>query len=178
MSRVGEKPIEIPGGVTVSLEGGQVLAKGPLGEGRLDLPEGLAVAIKDGEVALSRERETREIRSRHGLIRTLIANMVEGVSKGYSKALEIEGVGFRAAVQGRKVSLALGFAKPVELTMPEGIEVKEEGGTKVSVSGTDKQKVGDFAARIRGFFPAEPYKGKGIRYAGEQVKRKVGKTVA
>lgn len=114
----------------------------------------------------------------HGLARNLIANMIEGVSKGYSKVLQIEGVGFKASVQGKKLSLSLGFASPVLFDIPAGVKILDEAGVKLTISGVDKQQIGDTAARIRSYFPAEPYKGKGIRYAGEHVKRKVGKTVA
>lgn len=178
MSRIGVQPVEIPGGVTVAVEGPSVSVNGKGGDLKLRLPPGIQVQVAGGKVNVVRQDESRKTRSCHGLIRTLIFNMVEGVSKGFKKNLEIQGVGFKASVQGRKLLLSLGFASPVEYAIPDGITVKEEDGVRMAVSGADKQLVGDVAARIRGFFPAEPYKGKGIRYAGERVRRKVGKTVA
>ena len=133
---------------------------------------------KDGKVLVSRTAETRAGKSCHGLARSLLANAVHGVSKGFTKELEIEGVGFRAAIEGKKVTMLLGFSSPVELEIPEGINITEKGGTSLTVTGVDKQKVGNVTARLRSFFPAEPYKGKGIRYKGQYVRRKVGKTVA
>lgn len=178
MSRIGQQPVDIPEGVTVTATGSCVSVKGKQGELSQDVPGAISVAVADGKVMVTRGDETRESRSYHGLVRSLIANMVEGVSKGFSKDLEIQGVGFRGAVQGKTLSLSLGFASPIAYPIPEGITITEAGGTKITIAGADKQKVGDVAARIRGFFPAEPYKGKGIRYVGEQVRRKVGKTVA
>jgi large subunit ribosomal protein L6 len=178
MSRIGQKPIEIPAGVTVTVAERLVTVKGPKGELSRDVPEQLEVAVTDGKVIVTRNGEGRTERSFQGLIRSLVANMIEGVNKGFSRELEIEGVGFRAAVQGRKVVMALGFANPKEFELPDGVTVTEEGGTRLTVSGIDKQKVGDAAAQIRSFYPAEPYKGKGLRYKGERVRRKVGKTVA
>jgi len=178
MSRVGKKPIELPGGVTVAVEGRAVKAKGPLGELEMVVVDGMSVSVDDGTVSVDRQDETRESRSLHGLTRSLIANMVEGVSKGYTRQLRIEGVGFRAAVQGRNLSLSLGFASPKIYAIPEGVTINEQGGTQITVSGMDKQMVGEAAARIRSYFPVEPYKGKGIRYADEVVRRKVGKTVS
>jgi large subunit ribosomal protein L6 len=178
MSRVGKSPVPVAKGVTVTAAGDRVMAKGPLGELSLRLPALTKVEVADGRVNVTRTEETRAGRSYHGLARNLIANMVEGVSKGFSKVLVIEGVGFRAALQGKTLSLSLGFAAPVAFKIPDGITVKEEGGTKLTIQGVDKHLVGDTAARIRAFFPAEPYKGKGIRYEDERLKRKVGKTVA
>lgn len=178
MSRIGKQPVGIPDGVTVAVQGAEVSAKGPQGELSITLSGPVSAAVKDGTVVVDRSEESREGRSFHGLARSLIANMVEGVSKGFSKKLEIQGVGFRAAIQGQKLTMTLGFSKPVEFTAPDGVKIEVEGGTQITVGGADKQKVGDTAARIRSFFKAEPYKGKGIRYAGEHVRRKVGKTVA
>jgi large subunit ribosomal protein L6 len=178
MSRIGDKPIGVPAGVTVKVEDRRVSAKGPQGELSVEIPERLSVALEDDRVVVGRPDDTRESKRMHGLVRSLVANMVEGVEKGFSRQLEIEGVGFRASVQGQTVSLALGFASPKEYKAPDGVTVTEQGGTKITVSGPDKQKVGEAAARIRAFSPAEPYKGKGLRYAGERVRRKVGKTVA
>ena len=178
MSRIGKSPVPIADGVEVKVDGRRVSVKGKLGELPLTLPPGIMASVEGGNVNVARETETRLARSYHGLARSLVANMVEGVSKGFKKQLQIEGVGFRASVQGPKLSITLGFASPVEFSLPEGITVTEEGGTKLTVSGIDKQLVGETAARIRAFYPVEPYKGKGVRYADEQVKRKVGKTVA
>jgi large subunit ribosomal protein L6 len=179
MSRIGQKPIEIPAGVTVTVANGVVTVKGKLGELRLDLPKIISAEVVDGkQVKVSRPGDSRQEKSFHGLTRTLIANMLVGVAQGYSKALEIEGVGYKASIQGPNLMLSLGFATPVTYAIPAGIKVTEEGGTKLVVSGSDKQKVGDAAARIRGFYPVEPYKGKGIRYKDEHVRRKEGKTVA
>ncbi len=178
MSRVGKKPVEISGGADVSIKEAQVTVKGGLGELSWTLPPGITAEVADGKVEVSRENDTRQQKSYHGLSRSLIANMIEGVTKGFSKRLEIEGVGFRANVQGQKLEMSLGFASPVRYEVPEGVKCEVTGGTVVIVSGPDKQKVGLAAARIRAFFPAEPYKGKGVRYSGERVRRKVGKTVA
>lgn len=178
MSRVGAKPVEIPSGVKVTVEGGCLRAKGAVGELTLDFPPMVSAAVEGNQVKVVRQGETRDVKSLHGLSRSLVVNMLEGVSKGFSKALEIEGVGFRATLQGQNLTIALGFASPVEYTVPEGVKVVVQDGTKVGVSGPDKQKVGDVAARIRSFYPVEPYKGKGIKYKGEHVRRKVGKTVA
>ncbi|OVE77000.1 50S ribosomal protein L6 [bacterium E08(2017)] len=178
MSRVGQKPIDIESGATVTVTGQTVSVKGKLGELSREVPEAIKVEVADNTVVVTRVDDTKQSKSYHGLIRTLVANMIEGVSKGYTKELEINGVGFKAQCQGQKVILSLGFASPIEYMAPDGVTVTEEGGTKVTVTGMDKQKVGDTAARIRSFFPAEPYKGKGIKYKDERVRRKVGKAVA
>lgn len=179
MSRVGKSPVAIAKGVNVTINGGVVLVKGALGELTLALPATIQAAVDAEQVKVSATEDTRAARSVHGLTRNLIVNMIEGVSKGYAKVLLIEGVGFKAAVQGKdKLSLSLGFASPVQFAIPAGIFLKVEADVKLTVSGVDKQLVGDTAARIRSFFPAEPYKGKGIRYDNEHVKRKEGKTVA
>ncbi len=178
MSRIGKKPVEIPSGVEVTVAGGEVCVKGAQGELRQEIPEGISIVVEGSTATVERANDDRQTRCYHGLVRSLLANMVEGVNKGYSKSLVIEGVGFRAAIQGQKLSLSLGFASPILFEIPSTVKIAEEGGTKVTVSGADKQQVGDVAARIRSYFPAEPYKGKGIRYDGEQIKRKVGKTVA
>lgn len=178
MSRVGRTPVAVANGVTVSVSGSTVTAKGPLGELTLKLPESIGVTVGASSAQVTCAADSRLGRSMHGLSRNLLANMIVGVSKGYKKTLLIEGVGFKAVLQGKKLSLSLGFASPVVFEVPEGIKVTDEGGTKLHISGPDKQQVGDTAARIRSYYPAEPYKGKGIRYEGEHVKRKVGKTVA
>ncbi len=178
MSRIGQKPIEILSGVTVDVAGQTVTVKGGLGELKRDVPKCIKVEVADGNVIVTRADDTRTCKSLHGLSRSLIANMVEGVSKGYKKELEINGVGFKAAIQGQKVVLSLGFASPIEYMAPDGVTVTEDSGVKVTVSGVDKQQVGDTAARIRSFYKVEPYKGKGIKYKDELVRRKVGKAVA
>jgi len=167
----------LPSGVTATTDGNRISIKGPQGELDYTLPAGVTAAVEDQAVVLGRADDSREAKSLHGLARSLVANMVEGTANGFRKQLEIEGVGFRASVQGQTVTLMLGFASPVLYTAPGGVKVEEQGGTKLTVSGADKQKVGEAAARIRSFYPAEPYKGKGLRYAGEYVRRKVGKTV-
>jgi len=176
MSRIGKRPIPVPDKVTVTIEGQTVTVKGPKGElSRTLLPE-VEILLEGETVLVNRRNESRPARQRHGLCRTLIANMVEGVSQGFIKKLEIQGVGYRAAVQGKILNLAMGFSHPVNIDPPEGISFLVEGTTNVTVSGIDKEVVGNTAARIRAVRPPEPYKGKGIRYAGEIVRRKVGKT--
>jgi large subunit ribosomal protein L6 len=170
--------VDITAGVTVSVTGRTVRAKGKLGELAFDLPEGIEAAVDGGKVQIRRSAETPQTLNNHGTARSVIANMIAGVSAGYSRELEIQGVGFKAAIKGPILALSLGYPAPVEFRIPDGVKVAEEGGVKLVVSGVDKQKVGDVAARIRSFFPAEPYKGKGIRYKNEYVRRKVGKTVA
>jgi len=177
MSRVGQKPIEIPSGVTVEVNGQDVRVKGAKAELAMRMANGVSASV-EGSKVMVKIAEGSDKENLHGLTRTLVANMIEGVTKGYGKDLEIQGVGFKAALQGQKLQMWLGFPKPVEFTVPEGIKVVVTEGTAISVSGADKQKVGDTAARIRSHFPAEPYKGKGLRYKGEYVRRKVGKTVA
>lgn len=178
MSRIGEMPVVIPSGVTVKAESGKVLVKGAKGELAVDVPSSITVDIADGELKVKRDSDNRLAKSFHGLVRSLIANAIEGVSNGYTRDLEIEGVGFKAAIQGKKLELSLGFASPKVFMIPDGIQISEQGGTKLTVTGIDKQQVGETAARIRSYFPAEPYKGKGLRYKGERIRRKVGKTVA
>lgn len=178
MSRIGKKPIEIPAGVTVDIAGNCVTVKGTVGELKYDIPADIQVRLDGSICIVERSSETKKARSLHGLVRSLIANMIEGVSKGFKKELEIEGVGFKAEIQGQKIILNVGFSIPMVYIAPDGVKLEEKGGTRVTVSGADKQKVGEAAARIRGFAPAEPYKGKGVKYKGERIRRKVGKTVA
>lgn len=177
MSRIGRKPVAIPSGVTVQTDGTRVAAKGPKGELALTLPPTVTAAVKDGVVNVACTDGTALGRSLHGLGRSLVANMVAGVSKGYSIDLELQGVGFRASVQGKKLTMAIGYSSPIEYLAPDGITIAVKE-TNITVSGADKQLVGDVSARIRAFYPPEPYKGKGIRYKGEHVRRKAGKTVA
>jgi large subunit ribosomal protein L6 len=177
MSRIGKKPVAIPSGVTVQANGTTVSAKGPKGELSVVLMPSIKADVRDGLVLITCTEDTATGRSRHGLVRSLIANMVTGVDKGYVIELELQGVGFRAAVQGSKLTMNLGYSSPVVFETPKGITVAVKESV-ITVSGSDKQMVGDVAARIRSFYPPEPYKGKGVRYKGEHVRRKAGKTVA
>ena len=178
MSRIGKNPIQIVTGVTVAENNGVVTVKGKLGELSYTLPAGITVKIEGNLVKVSRADDARQCKSFHGLVRALINNMIIGVSAGYKKSLEIEGVGFKAAISGKTVSLSLGFASPKIYSIPAGIKVTEQGGIRVFIEGIDKQLVGRVAADIRSYYPAEPYKGKGIRYTDEKIRRKEGKTVA
>ena len=175
MSRIGKKPIEIPAGVSVSLSPGRVMVNGPLGELSQQVPRRIAIDQKDGQIVVMRPTERGEDRALHGLTRTLVANMVEGVTKGFEKALEIQGVGYRAALRGTDLELNVGFSHPVVMKAPLGITFEVPAATQILVKGIDKQRVGQVAAEVRAVRPPEPYKGKGIRYAGEYVRRKVGK---
>jgi large subunit ribosomal protein L6 len=176
MSRIGRQPIELPSGVTVEVSpGGAVTVTGPLGTLSQRVPARMAIAQEDGVVTVTRPTERGDDRALHGLTRTLVANMVEGVTKGFEKHLEIQGVGYRAQLKGSELELAVGFSHPVTITPREGISFDVPQPTQVVVKGTDKQVVGQTAAEIRKVRPPEPYKGKGIRYQGEQVRRKVGK---
>jgi large subunit ribosomal protein L6 len=177
MSRIGTKPVVIPQGVTVKVKGCTVSATGPKGSASTELPSGIEVRVANNAVEVIRPDDSSNSKSMHGLGRSLVANMIIGVSSGYSKHLELEGVGFRADVQDRVLMLTIGFSSPKEYKIPDGIEIAVKGST-ITVSGTDKQQVGHAAARIKSFYPPEPYKGKGIRYKGEHIRRKAGKTVA
>lgn len=179
MSRVGKQPVPIPDGVKIALEDGLFVAEGPKGRVEQSLLEGLQVEVEDGVLTVSRSRETGELRAKHGLMRALLANAVHGVSQGFRKELEIHGVGYRAQLKGREIHLALGYSHPVVFAVPEGIEAQvDEKVGKITVSGADRQQVGQVAADIRSLKKPEPYKGKGIRYSDEQVRRKVGKAGA
>jgi large subunit ribosomal protein L6 len=171
-------PIEVPAGVKVSIDDGRFVAEGPKGKVSEALLEGIPVEIEDGIVRVSRAGETGELRSRHGLIRALLANAVKGAAEGFTKKLEIHGVGYRAEVKGREIHFALGFSHPVVYAIPEGIEVEIDKQNRMTVSGARRQQVGQVAAEIRALRKPEPYKGKGIRYAGEEIRRKVGKAGA
>ncbi|SCX06764.1 50S ribosomal protein L6 [Candidatus Aquiluna sp. UB-MaderosW2red] len=175
MSRIGKMPISLPAGVTVIIDGQKVAVKGPKGELHLVISEPIKVALEENEVLVSRPDDEAKSKSLHGLSRTLIANNVHGVSIGFTKTLEIVGTGYRAAAKGATVELALGFSHPVVVTPPEGVILTVEGNTKIVVSGVDKQAVGEMAANIRKLRKPEPYKGKGVRYEGERVRRKAGK---
>ena len=176
MSRIGRMPVAIPAGVTVEIaEGNKVTVKGPKGTLVRELPHEMEIKIEDGHVIVSRPNDLKRMKSLHGLTRTLIHNMTIGVSEGYTKTLEVNGVGYRAAKAGKNLTLNLGYSHPVEMEDPEGIETKVDGN-KIVVSGISKEKVGQYAAEIRDKRRPEPYKGKGIKYADEVIRRKVGKT--
>ncbi len=176
MSRIGKLPVAIPAGVEVSLaEGNLITVKGPKGTLSRKLVDDMNIAIEDNQIVVTRPSDLKRHRALHGLTRSLIFNMVTGVTTGYSKLLEINGVGYRAAKAGNKLTLTLGYSHPVEMIDPEGIETTVEGNNKITVSGIDKEKVGQHAAEIRGKRPPEPYKGKGVKYATETIRRKVGK---
>jgi large subunit ribosomal protein L6 len=175
MSRIGRKPVPVPDAVSVEIASGSIAVKGPKGELRQTLSPEMSVEQNDGVVTVARPTDRGEHRALHGLTRSLIANMVEGVTEGFEKRLEIQGVGYRAALKGKKLELALGYSHPVAIDAPEGIDFEVPQPTEVIVKGIDKQLVGQVAADIRKRRPPEPYKGKGIRYKDEQVLRKVGK---
>ncbi len=175
MSRVGKRPIPIPDGVSVAHEGGTVNVKGPNGALSRRIPEGIRIEIADGQVKLGRPDDRKQSRALHGLARALVANMVRGVDKPFAKQLEIQGVGYRAEAAGTTLTLQVGFSHPVEMPIPEGLKVSVDRNVIVRIEGIDRQQVGQFAADVRAKRPPEPYKGKGIRYAGEHVRRKVGK---
>jgi large subunit ribosomal protein L6 len=178
MSRIGKAPIAVPQGVEVKQAGSAVEVKGPKGQLSQHIPTGISLEISAGVIHVKRKGDAKAVRSLHGLIRTLIANMVQGVTKGFEKELEIVGIGYRANVQGKNLQLNLGYSHPVLYPIPQGIELAVEKQTRITVKGIDKQKVGQVAAEIRGFKKPEPYKGKGIRYIGEEVRKKAGKAKA
>ena len=178
MSRIGKKAITLPSSVKLSVDdSGHVSVTGPKGTLSWNLPKNITVSVDGSNVVLSRASEARDDRAKHGLSRALLANMVTGVSAGFVKDLEIHGVGFKAAVKGTHLDLSLGFSHPVLFPIPDGIKVTVAENTKVKIEGIDRQLVGQVAANIRGYYPPEPYKGKGVRYAGEHIERKEGKTV-
>lgn len=175
MSRIGKKSITIPAGVTVNADATKITVKGPKGELTEAMFPGIKVEIADSTVHVTRESDERQQRASHGLIRSLMANMIEGVSKGFEKQLELVGTGYRVAAKGTGISLSLGYSHPIDISAPNGISFKVEGNNKLTVAGISKYQVGQVAAKIRELRPPEPYKGKGIRYAGEVVRRKAGK---
>jgi large subunit ribosomal protein L6 len=175
MSRIGRRPIEVPAGVTVSLDPGRVMVNGPLGTLTQQVPQRMQIEQSDATITVTRPTDRGEDRALHGLTRTLIANMVEGVTKGFERRLEIQGVGYRATLKGTDLELAVGYSHPVTVKPPHGITFEVPTPTEIIVRGSDKQQVGQIAAEIRKVRPPEPYKGKGIRRQGEYVKRKVGK---
>lgn len=176
MSRIGKKPIEIPSGVDVKVEGNNITVKGPKGELNKSFNKDMKIEINDGVLTIERPNDSKEIKAIHGLTRTLIYNMIIGVTEGYSKQLEIIGTGYRAAKKGKVLSLNLGFSHPLDLEEPEGIEVEVPSANSIIIKGIDKQLVGSYAAKIRSYREPEPYKGKGVKYIDEHVRRKVGKT--
>jgi len=178
MSRIGNKAVEIPDKVKVNIgNGGAVAVEGPKGKLRWTLPREIKATVEDNRISVVRGAETRSVKALHGLARSLVNNMVQGVSTGFTKDLIIEGVGFKAAVQGKNLNLSLGFSHPILFPIPDGITVAVAENTKINISGIDKKVVGQVAADIRRYYPPEPYKGKGVRYAGEVIRRKEGKTV-
>lgn len=176
MSRIGKLPVETPKGVEAKLDGSRLTVKGPKGQLELDVHPSMTVSVEDGEIRVGRPSDQKQHKALHGLTRSLIANMVTGVTQGFSKTLEIVGVGYRADAKGKSITLNVGYSHPIDYQPAEGVELACPNQTTVVVSGIDKQKVGQAAAEIRGFRPPEPYKGKGIRYQGEHVRRKAGKT--
>lgn len=178
MSRIGKMPLTVPSGVDVTLNGNVATVKGAKGQSTLRIPPQITVTVSGGQVVVDRKEETKEARALHGTIRNTLKNMIFGVQSGYVKELEIQGVGYKAQLQGKVLVLSLGFSHEIKYEIPDGIKVEVAGTTDVKVSGYEKDLVGQVAARIRAFAPAEPYKGKGVRYKGEQVRRKEGKAVA
>lgn len=178
MSRVGLKPIALPDKVKMNVSDGTVAIEGPKGKLDFSLPKGISIAEEDGQVVVSRASELRAHRALHGTVRSIVNNMITGVTEGFVKELEIQGVGMRAVVKGQDLDLSLGKSHPILHPIPSELTVSVADNTKIKVEGIDKQKVGQFAAEVRSFYPPEPYKGKGVRYAGERVRRKEGKSVA
>ena len=177
MSRIGKQPIEIPPKVKVEVKGQRVQVEGPKGKLDLTLPRRTSLKVENGKVVVSRQGDDAQAKALHGLSRALVNNMVRGVSEGFVKKLEIQGVGFKAAVQGKAVNLSLGYSHPINYPIPDQIKVTVEDNTRLTIEGPDRQVVGQVAAELRRFYPPEPYKGKGVRYVGEHVQRKEGKTV-
>jgi large subunit ribosomal protein L6 len=178
MSRIGKLPVMVPAGVVVTLSGNIATVKGTKGQSTLRIPDQITVVVNGDQVMVGRKDETKESRALHGTIRNTLNNMILGVQNGYVKDLEIQGVGYKAQLQGKNLVLSLGFSHDIKYEIPDGIKVEVAGATEVKVSGHEKALVGLVASRIRAFAPAEPYKGKGVRYKGEQVRRKEGKAVA
>lgn len=177
MSRIGKQPIAIPAKVKVDVKGSKVFVEGPMGKLDMEIPRRTSLKIENGNVLVSRDGDDAEARALHGLSRALLNNLVQGVSEGYSKKLEINGVGFKAAVQGKIVNMSLGYSHPINYEIPDQIKVTVEENTKITIEGPSKQVVGQVAAELRSFYPPEPYKGKGVKYSDERVERKEGKTV-
>ncbi len=178
MSRIGKQILELPKDVKVKLEGNLCLVEGKSGKLDLNIPAGIKVEVKDNILTVTRGNDSKQSKSLHGTIRVLIGNMVKGVTEGFKKELEIIGVGYKAQMKGKKLALNIGFSHSVEIDVPQGLKVSTPVATRIEVSGIDKQKVGEFTAKIRRIYPPEPYKGKGIRYRGEEVRKKLGKALA
>ncbi|MDF3130602.1 50S ribosomal protein L6 [Kiritimatiellaeota bacterium B1221] len=179
MSRIGKEPVSIPSGVTVECQDQVLKIKGAKGELTQEVPMGIELKVEDNQITVERKNNSKRLRALHGTLRALAANMVEGVSNGYTKSLLIEGVGFKGVLKGRVLVLSLGYSHEINFDIPEGVEITLEGnGTEVVITGYDKQKVGQAAAQIRSYYKAEPYKGKGVRYKDETIRRKAGKAVA
>ncbi len=178
MSRVGKNPISVPSGVDVQIKDYTITVKGPKGELSLEFEPDIDVQVKDGKIQVSRPNDSKRFRSLHGLYRSLVANMVKGVTDAFEKKLEIIGVGYKGEMKNNRLNLQLGYSHAIVFVPPEGIEIKAEGPTNLTISGISKELVGQVAAKIRSFRPPEPYKGKGIKYSDEQVRRKAGKTAA
>lgn len=179
MSRVGKNPVSIPSGVTVELKDHVLRVKGAKGELTQQIPVGIDVTVEDNELTVERKNNSKRLRALHGTLRALSANMIQGVSEGYKKELSIEGVGFKGILKGRELVLSLGYSHEITFKIPDGVEITAEGnGTEIVITGYDKQKVGQAAAQIRSYYKAEPYKGKGVRYKDETIRRKSGKAVA
>jgi large subunit ribosomal protein L6 len=178
MSRIGRKAIAIPNGVTVEQAEGEVRVRGPKGQLAGRMPPTIELVVADGQARFNRGDDRKTARAYHGLARAMVANMVRGVTDGFSRELTIEGVGYRAEASGKKLTLSLGFSHPVVIQVPDGLSVSVEGTNKIKIEGTDRERVGQFAAELRGIRPPEPYKGKGVRYADERIRRKVGKAGA
>ena len=178
MSRIGRRPVTIPSGVTVEQVDGELRVKGPKGALAAPVPPAVQVEIEGGVARFTRSDDRKPSRAYHGLARATLANMVRGVTEGFTRELQIEGVGYRAEASGRKLTLSLGFSHPVVMEVPEGLSVALEGQNKIRITGVDREQVGQFASEIRGLRPPEPYKGKGVRYADERIRRKVGKAGA
>ena len=176
MSRIGLKPIPLPSGVEIKIDGNTSIVKGPKGELRQHIPSGIDIAVEDGQIVCKRPSEAPKVKAKHGLVRALLANQVAGVTEGFSRQLEIVGVGYRAELKGKNLVMNLGYSHPIDVPAPEGITFEVPEQTKVIVKGADKQVVGQIAAEIRDLRPPEPYKGKGVRYADEHVQRKAGKS--
>jgi large subunit ribosomal protein L6 len=177
MSRIGKQPIAIPAQVKVDVKGSKVFVEGPKGKLDMEIPRRTTLKIDAGNVVVSRDGDDAEARAMHGLSRALVNNLVRGVSEGYTKKLEINGVGFKAAVQGKVVNLSLGYSHPINYDIPDQVKVTVEENTKITIEGPNKQVVGQVAAELRSYYPPEPYKGKGVKYADERIERKEGKTV-
>jgi large subunit ribosomal protein L6 len=177
MSRIGKQPITIPAKVKVDVKGSKVFVEGPKGKLDMEIPRRTSLKVENGNIVVARDGDDAEARAMHGLSRALVNNLVKGVSEGYVKKLEINGVGFKAAVQGKVVNMSLGYSHPINYEIPDQIKVTVEENTKLTIEGPSKQVVGQVAAELRSYYPPEPYKGKGVKYADERIERKEGKTV-